>query len=319
MSDKNLKVVEHLCKLVEDREENQDQIKAISDLISQQLDKFIDYNQLYNLPIDILSEILNNYELESDEIVISTYKKFISKTADAHKKDSIYLLNIINPRSFGLNDLISILQKFSSSKFCTTICKIYNEECVQSVDLDVDFELKQRDDKIRDLSNQVDTDYSIFNYAKNSQDEFVIKMLKQNHIDISELKDMHGRNLLHIACYTCNLNLVKYLLNYSKINGTINKLVNAHTENGFTPVSIVCQNGCLPILQTLVDHGASLKKCSDDWNSPLHYAARNGHLQIVKYLISKGASPYVYNKNDENPFICARNPDVRSFLHDLMH
>ena len=63
---------------------------------------------------------------------------------------------------------------------------------------------------------------------------------------------------------------------------------NPDTAQGFTPLEYAVQNGHLPAIRYLVDHGADLHQ-ERSTLTLLHTAAVHGRSEIVKFLLSKGA------------------------------
>ena len=58
-----------------------------------------------------------------------------------------------------------------------------------------------------------------------------------------------------------------------------------------------CEKGYLEIVQYLIEKGASIEAKDEDQKTPLHIASIWGQTDVVKYLVSKGA-----NKNGEVPY-----------------
>lgn len=52
-------------------------------------------------------------------------------------------------------------------------------------------------------------------------------------------------------------------------------------------------------------------------NSPLHYAAKYGHLELCKYLIEHGSQANIKNKQQQTPYDVAQSHSVRQFLLPL--
>lgn len=48
-------------------------------------------------------------------------------------------------------------------------------------------------------------------------------------------------------------------------------------------------NGCLPLVQAMVERGTDVDGCDEDMSSPVELAARSGHEDIVSYLLLNGA------------------------------
>lgn len=53
-----------------------------------------------------------------------------------------------------------------------------------------------------------------------------------------------------------------------------------------------------------MDHKAEIDAENKDGNTPLHFAARRGHIDVVKYLIEeKGANSTIPNNEGKNQVI----------------
>lgn len=75
-----------------------------------------------------------------------------------------------------------------------------------------------------------------------------------------------------------------------------------------TPLMKASMNGYLNIVQFLVEKGADVNaKDSINEYTPLHFAATHGHLSVVNYLLEKGANPLSSNKSGELVIDVARN------------
>lgn len=67
---------------------------------------------------------------------------------------------------------------------------------------------------------------------------------------------------------------------------------NHRTWRDVTLLHDLCFAGALPKVQLLVDHGASLDLIDDEFRStPLGLAARQGHRDVVTFLLARGAHP----------------------------
>ncbi|CAK4105663.1 unnamed protein product [Aphanomyces euteiches] len=59
--------------------------------------------------------------------------------------------------------------------------------------------------------------------------------------------------------------------------------------SGRSPLHEASDNGHLDVLKSLLDRGARLDTTGRIGRSPLHEAAANGHLDVVKELLDRGA------------------------------
>lgn len=78
--------------------------------------------------------------------------------------------------------------------------------------------------------------------------------------------------------------------------------IDAHAFNGDTPLMIASFQGNLPAVQALLARGAQVNR--EGW-TPLHYAATNGHDDVVRLLIEKGARLDARSPNNTTPMMMA--------------
>ncbi len=106
------------------------------------------------------------------------------------------------------------------------------------------------------------------------------QLVPSETISIEELDKAHQQDdsLLYKAIRQGNAQLVKYLVDDGATLGS----------NKYTPFMLACFYGHLDVAKILYS-----KKSLDDrdvyGNTPLIYAARNGHTPVVKWLLEKGA------------------------------
>ncbi|XP_036910932.1 ankyrin repeat domain-containing protein 23 isoform X2 [Sturnira hondurensis] len=63
----------------------------------------------------------------------------------------------------------------------------------------------------------------------------------------------------------------------------------AHDKLDRTPVFWACRGGHLDILKQLLNHGAQVNARDKIWSTPLHVAVRTGHCECLEHLIACGA------------------------------
>jgi tankyrase len=88
------------------------------------------------------------------------------------------------------------------------------------------------------------------------------------------------------ACRTGDLERVTELVHNDK------RLADVRSEFKLAPLHYASFDGHLPVVKLLLSKGVDVdSKSVDGWGgTPLHVACVNGHLVIVKFLVSKGAS-----------------------------
>jgi ankyrin repeat protein len=110
--------------------------------------------------------------------------------------------------------------------------------------------------------------------------------------------DASGTTLLMFAVRNGNDELLEFLL-----RNRANTL--KQNKYGDTAITIAALGGRLAMMRRLVEAGANIS--SPGWNA-LHYAAFNGHANIVQYLIAKGADLDALAPNGQTAMmLAARN------------
>ncbi|MDB6138765.1 MAG: protein kinase [Verrucomicrobiaceae bacterium] len=89
------------------------------------------------------------------------------------------------------------------------------------------------------------------------------------------------------------------------------------TEEQIDELSIACANGDLPRVQTLLKGGINEATDAKGWH-PIHWAAQEGHAQIVELLLCNGAAADIRTVQEGlTPLmlcICSGNEDVARCL-----
>lgn len=88
----------------------------------------------------------------------------------------------------------------------------------------------------------------------------------------------------------------KTLTAYIESGSNINAPVDMST--GETMLHIACGAGQLQSVQLLVEAGAKLTVLDNDCQNVLHYAANEGHVSVVRYLVEQGISAKELNRLD---------------------
>ncbi len=93
--------------------------------------------------------------------------------------------------------------------------------------------------------------------------------------------------------------------------------INRQDWYGMTALHWAAAQGHAEIVKLLLDYGANINLRNREGNTPLHLAARNGNLSTVKLLLARGANATIVNRDGQTPLALARqyyHPSVVTFL-----
>ncbi|XP_067660337.1 ankyrin repeat domain-containing protein 50-like [Haliotis asinina] len=124
----------------------------------------------------------------------------------------------------------------------------------------------------------------------------VVKFLVEHGADLL-LVHGSGINTLHMACRGGHLEVVKYIVSQNKVD------INSRGWKKKTPVMVAAEMGKKDVVEFLVEHGADLSLLRGSGSNILHMACKEGHLEVVKYIVSQ-------NKVDINSRGWKRNTPV---------
>ena len=94
------------------------------------------------------------------------------------------------------------------------------------------------------------------------------------------LKTKNGMNCLHIAATYGHLNLCKTLLNKHKFD------VHMNDNKGFTGLHFSAKNGNYELVKFFVDKGTDILLKTKNGTKCLHLAAKNGYLNLCRTLVN---------------------------------
>jgi len=91
------------------------------------------------------------------------------------------------------------------------------------------------------------------------------------------------------------------LLGYS---ADMNYRANVDTigNEGWTPLQYAAREGHSEVLSLLLDHGADANARTGDHRTALHLAAAHGRVNIVEVLLKRGADPHAQTDNRQTAF-----------------
>lgn len=136
---------------------------------------------------------------------------------------------------------------------------------------------------------------SPLHFAAQSGDEFIIALLVENGA-ILDAQDVNGRTPLHYAAENAAKMSIKFLLDFQADP-------NVMDHHYCTPLQLAVEIGDSECVQLLLDGGSTPDFCYDklsirdpvvSW-SPLHIAAKNSNLEVMRMLLESDANADVAN------------------------
>ncbi|XP_071095492.1 putative ankyrin repeat protein RF_0381 [Haliotis cracherodii] len=120
-------------------------------------------------------------------------------------------------------------------------------------------------------------------------------------------------NILHLACYGGNVDIVKYVLQQNIID------INSEDVGGLTPAWIAISQGHGDMLYLLVREGANLIQGNHDYSNFLHAACSSKQTEIAKYLITKTTVDInSENRDGKTPVMLAALKGLGEVFHLLV-
>ena len=116
-----------------------------------------------------------------------------------------------------------------------------------------------------------------------------------------DVRGKYGRNPLHAAAYSGNLEVVRILIDYDPA------YVNVRSESRSTPLHWALRGhdfkdgSVISVLRLLLEQGADINAQNQDGRTPLHMASFDRALEVVRLLLEHGADVEVKNKYGRTP------------------
>ncbi|XP_046574309.1 serine/threonine-protein phosphatase 6 regulatory ankyrin repeat subunit C-like isoform X2 [Haliotis rubra] len=146
-------------------------------------------------------------------------------------------------------------------------------------------------------------------YAAEQGHKKVVDLLVSKGCNLSVVDDL-GRNILHAACLSDNVDIVEDLLRHGIVD------IESKDKNGATPVMYAAEQGNKKVVDLLVSKGCNLSVVDDLGRNILHAACLGDNVGIVEYILSRGIAD-IYNRdsNGKTPVMyAAQTSKVWDFL-----
>ncbi|XP_071085594.1 serine/threonine-protein phosphatase 6 regulatory ankyrin repeat subunit A-like [Haliotis cracherodii] len=111
----------------------------------------------------------------------------------------------------------------------------------------------------------------------------VFHVLIRNRCDLSVVDDL-GDNILHAACYSDNVSIVKDILSRKVVD------INSKDCDGYTPLMLAAQEGNKKVFDLLVSNECDQFDVSDSGGNILHAACHSNNAMFVKDILLHGVA-----------------------------
>jgi hypothetical protein len=121
----------------------------------------------------------------------------------------------------------------------------------------------------------------------------------------------YGLTQLHHCVWNGLTSSVERLLSIRNIN------VNVKSVHGATPLHYAASNGHIEIVRLLLQNGAEVNVRNNRGNTPLHSAAYQGHIDILHLLVENGANLEAQSDDGWRALHCAAYNGHLPFIQEL--
>jgi hypothetical protein len=224
---------------------------------------------------------INNVKSDALRFALLEYYNYSESYTDIQKKNNV-IINQLKDEAFTDNlDLNSLIEGF-----------IFKGVWSAQLDrLDLSFFKKDKSDPaVKQFANRVSLMKGLLKVNHNSNDYLIERSRKLKVLILDYLKGKQIDFTTKISKDVLNaiINGEVALLDKKVPANTLNTCFKVEKSYPICYVSLSIENNSFASLQYFVEKGANLETACFD-KTPLMYAVKYGHLEMVKYLLEKGA------------------------------
>nr|XP_034305641.1 alpha-latrocrustotoxin-Lt1a-like isoform X5 [Crassostrea gigas] len=121
-------------------------------------------------------------------------------------------------------------------------------------------------------------------YAANAGQYHILDLMLKQGCDLFAEDEKNNENIVHLACMVGSLEVCQFV----KANKNLEKLLHAKNGGGWNSIQYATKNGHLDIVKFLLENGVDVKnKSKKIGKNCLHTACEFGKHEICEYIISK--------------------------------
>ena len=286
-------ILRKLNKAIADK--NSDNIKFAEELIIENIEHIYKEPLFYSLPFDEISNIIKRIEFGNNDEVTEPFEllhTLLKKTSEVHEKEAVLLLNdlkIDNLPQLTIDEIISILSKFTKNELLTKLGELYTEE--KSL-LRPDYEhiIEEQNHEIAKLKEELQAKNKENNELKKQITEHkdepkpkkktpLTETLKESKFPPVTEKPSDFEPDVFIACMENKLSSIQYLFEVQKENPDKRDWL------GRTVLHLACELNNLPMVQYLCEVAKFNTEAKDQHGkTPLSTSCDFMCYEIIKYL-----------------------------------
>ena len=141
----------------------------------------------------------------------------------------------------------------------------------------------------------------------------IFNLLLSKGLDIN-IRNHRNETILIHACYDCNYS-IKIIKKILELNPD---LLNAKDDKDNNPLINACKIGYINLVNFLIEKGADILVKNKKNRSALSYAVKNGNFDVAKFLIEKGADIHIVDIKDRTLLDISEQGSDNPLINDLL-
>ena len=246
-----------------------EQILDIEEKISSNLTNSIEEASFFELPFDIIQNIIHMNVEKLDDYSFDSIKTIFKQMVKKYNNKSILLLNSLINDNLSWDDCFEILEILSEScPFFKLLVNYRHEQDLLPV-YDYEDSIKKLEKTKEELSSEIEK-------LKQENKDFILNIQKDV---IKEEPSPYHRNIV-LAAELNDIDSIKYSLNL---------FINQTSMDRCTALSYAAINNNLELAKFLIYHGADIEASNMYEARPIQLAAWNKAYDVFVYLAELGA------------------------------
>lgn len=285
-------------QIIKNSELDSEEMSNAKAKIISSIETAINTPEFYSLDLNHLRNIVS----QSHPLKLDSIKTLLKKTAESFGDLSFSILPHIKCDIQG-DEILDIFQELNASPIISEAIKVITSKNDTIVLLE-----KERDELINEL-DEVNSGFD-FDFEKYYQDELEKNSKLQQQIEVLKENQLPSMTIFD-AIRNMDFNKAKEIVNNDPTAVTqMDK-----SDNAMYPICIAAKIGWLDGVKLFIENGAQINMPPIQ---PIIWAAANNRIDILKFLIGKGADPNTKTKNGLAPLHLAAIRDYYNIAKELI-